>query len=126
MLNMIRNFILLCIFFTYSSLALAAGITDADISKAQGEMLSRVYKNAEEYARRIKISDVYISYCTQELYLHTYEHPTNGYIPFGANYNSINSARQLESTISSREVYEKAYMILCLANSKNALSKAEP
>ena len=126
MFNIIRYIIIPCIFFTYSTYILAAGVTDTDSTKAQTEMLSRVHKEAEEYARRIKISDAYIGYCSHEMHLHTYNHPYNGYIPFGVNYNSINSARRLESIISSREAYEKAYMILCLANSKNTLSKAEP
>ncbi len=112
-------------FIAYSNMLLAGGLTNIDISKAQGEMTTRIYEKARQYLKKIGISDTYLYYCTQELHLHTYEHPANGYIPFGVNYNTIKDRKNLEYIISSREDYETSYILLCLANSKNTLTKAE-
>ena len=125
MLNTFCKILVTCIFITYSNFIIAADVTSEEISKAQSEMSNRIFDKARQYSNKIKISDIYLYYCTQELYLHTYNHPLNGYIPFGVNYKTIKDTNTLADIISSREDYETTYILLCLANSKNTLSKAE-
>ena len=122
--NMYKS-LAICIFFSYSSFIVASGVTSVEVSNAQSEMSQRIYDKARKYSKKIKLSDSYLYYCTQELYLKTREHPTNGYVPFGVNYNTIKDSKKLEYVISNRENYETSFILLCLANIKNTLSKAE-
>ena len=125
MLNKISKCFLICIFFSYSNYIVADSVTKSEVSSAQGEMSQRIYDKAREYLKNIKLSDSYLYYCTQELYLKTREHPANGYVPFGVNYNTIKDSKNLDYVISNREDYETAFIVLCLANVKNTLLKAE-
>lgn len=104
--------------------AIAEPVTEAMVQKAQDEMISRVSEAAARYARQISLDQAYVSHCNGELYLKTYQHPANGYIPFGVNYNEIRDSERLNLVISSREAYEKSFLILCLANAKSALREA--
>lgn len=108
----------------FSAPVVAEPVSEETVQRVQGEMMNRVSEAAARYARQISLDQTYVSYCNGELYLKTYQHPANGYIPFGVNYNEIRDSERLSLVLSSREAYEKSYLILCLANAKNALREA--
>jgi hypothetical protein len=95
-----------------------------DTTQAQIEMAHRV-QTVRQFASNIGLPESWIGYCFEELYLHTYQHPMNGHIPFGVNYNDITDPKRLELVIASRENYERSFQILCLANVKKALADAK-
>lgn len=107
-----------------SMMVIAKPLTENDISKAQMDMFDRINRNIENYARKIGISDDFILFCKQEMHLKTYQHPTDRQIHFGVDYNEIKSIDYLDDVISSREVYERSFLQLCLAKAKNELKKA--
>src|SRR5690348_11750916 len=74
-----------------------------DTSRAQVEMEQRVAAAVKRYADEIGMSDSWIAYCYQELYLHTYQHPANGQIPFGFNYSKVTDQQRLDLVLSIRE-----------------------
>lgn len=76
------------------------------------------------YVTEIGIDPAYVAYCYADMHLRSFNHPINGQIPFGVNYNNITDASNLKQIISVREKYEKSFVILCLANAKNALVQA--
>ena len=49
--------------------------------------------------------------------------PVDGSVPYGVNYNT-GSDETLRVTLSIREEYETGYMMVCLAEAKNAISVA--
>ena len=95
-----------------------------DIGRAQVQMLNRIEEAVKAYGRSIDISENWIGYCQQELYLKTYAHPQNGYSHFGINYNSITDRKRLDEILSARQNYETSSIILCLANAKKTLADA--
>ena len=68
------------------STAIADPVTSGDVSKAQEAMINRVSKEVDQYAKKIGMSQSWVSYCWSELHLHTYQHPPNGEIHFGVDY----------------------------------------
>jgi hypothetical protein len=87
-------------------------------------MLNRIEEAVKAYARSIDMSENWIGYCQQELYLKTYAHPQNGYNPFGTNYNTIADRKRLDEILSARQNYETSFITLCLANAKKTLVDA--
>ena len=57
--------------------------------------------------------------------METTNHPTNGLPPFGVDHRLVKSEVELKTIISQAEVYEKAYLVLCLADAKRTLKQAE-
>lgn len=108
----------------YLAPALAAPIAQADVDRAQSQMLVHQSEVVNRFAAEIKMDPTFIGYCHNEMYLRTLNHPTNGYIPFGVNYNTIRDSEELRRVLDSREGYETSFMMLCLANAKNALRQA--
>jgi hypothetical protein len=105
--------------------AAADPVTQAGVNNAQSQMLARIHDAVARHAAEIEIDPMYVSFCQSEMHLRTFSHPTNGYIPFGVNYNSITDSERLEHVLSAREAYETSFMFLCLANAKNALRQAK-
>lgn len=99
-------------------------LSPSDDTGAQVEMLDRVGKDVAAYAAKIGISSEYADYCRLKLSMETNAQPADGLIPFGVNYNELQSWERLNSVIRERERYERVYQILCLADAKNALIRA--
>jgi hypothetical protein len=116
---------LIMFFFGYSNITNAQNVSAADKSRAQGDMHGRMFEEWNNYVKKIKIDSTYISYCQQELILHTYSYPKDGHYHFGVNYNEVKDKKQLDMIIASRESYETKYVLLCLANIKNTFKNAE-
>ena len=76
-------------------------------------------------ADRIGIDDPFWQYCQMRLAMETTNHPTNGLPPFGVDHRLVKSEVELKTIISQAEVYEKAYLVLCLADAKRTLKQAE-
>lgn len=104
--------------------ALADPVSSADVEKAQIDMIVRVDRDVTKYANELGIDAPYLSYCRSDMHLRTFNHPANGAIPFGVNYNSITDSTKLSQVISVREDYERSFLMLCLANAKNVLAQA--
>ncbi|WP_448218380.1 hypothetical protein [Endozoicomonas sp. 2B-B] len=103
----------------------AANVSGDDISKAQSNMSKRLLDEAYSLTKKMDISEEYVIFCNLELYLHTYQHPVNGQLPFGINYKSIKTSESLQKVIYVREVYERSFMKLCLSKAKNELKGAD-
>jgi len=99
-------------------------VNRTDVEKAQVDMITRVDDAVSRYASEIGIDPAYLTYCRADMYLRSFNHPANGHIPFGVNYNNITDSSNLKQLLSVREKYERAFLILCLANAKNALAQA--
>jgi hypothetical protein len=102
------------------SLAMAQPL---DRGKAQNEMLLRVNKTATAYAAQIGLPKFYTTYCFTKLNLSTKDLPADGSTPYGVNYNTA-SDETVRTTLSIREEYETGYVMVCLADAKNAISAA--
>ena len=100
-------------------------VTSGDVSKAQAQMLSRVANAVDRYAVEIGIDRAYVTYCRSAMYLQSFAHPANGAVPFGVDYNRITDSDNLKLVLTVREEYETSFLILCLANAKNALRDAK-
>lgn len=104
---------------------LADPVTSEEVQQAQLEMINRVAIKANQYARKIQINTEFVEYCQNEMHLRSYNHPANGQVPFGINYNEIKTSKHLKSVLSARESDESSFLILCLAKAKNTLTEAE-
>lgn len=93
-----------------------------DTSRAQVQMLQRISSVVNQRAQQLGLSQDVVTYCRIELNNKTDQFPRNGSIPFGINYNQISDERELDRVISSRESYEKTFMLLCLSRAKRELS----
>ena len=78
-----------------ANLPISAFAETLDIVKAQAEMHDRVSDAAQSYASVIGISSYY-TYCLIEMNMHTRQ-PIDGLVPFGVNYNNIQSQQKLGS-----------------------------
>ncbi len=107
------------------SLPVSAFAQSIDTDRAQGEMYSRVDAAVTAFARRIGAGNDLLDYCWLELHLHTRQHPVDGFIPFGVNYNNIRSQTKLNLVIVMRETYERTYLSLCIARAKRDLDAVE-
>ena len=96
-----------------------------DTSRAQSEMYSRINASVDAFADRLGVKADLVSYCRTELNLHTMNHPANGLIPYGVNYNTIDSQSHLDHVIRVREAHEHNYLLLCLARAKRDLDAAK-
>jgi hypothetical protein len=102
------------------SLAMAQPL---DRDKAQTDMLLRVDKSVKDFAAKIGLPKLYSTYCATKLNLSRKNMPVDGSVPYGVNYNTA-SDETLRVTLSIREEYETGYMMVCLAEAKNAISVA--
>jgi hypothetical protein len=91
--------------------------------KAQSDMVLRVSRSAGAFAAQIGLPKFYTTYCFTKLNLSTKDLPADGSIPYGVNYNTA-SDETVRQTLSAREEYETGYVIVCLAEAKNAISAA--
>ena len=119
-----KFFTLLLAILVISNQAFGAPITANDVQKAQSDLLFRVAFTIRDYAKEIDMEGVWVDYCQSEMHLHRYQHPTDGQIPFGINYNSIDDSDRLELVINTREAFEIGFLKLCLARAKNDLAEA--
>ncbi len=124
MKTLARATICVCILLGGTTAAVADPVTGADVDRAQSRMLTRISEAVNRYAAEIKIDPNYIIYCQNDMYLRSFNHPANGHVPFGVNYNNITDSEKLKHVLSVREAYEKSFMFVCLANAKNALRAA--
>lgn len=95
-----------------------------DTTKAQAEMHNRISAAVNSFARRIGAGSALETYCRVELFMHT-QHPADGSIPYGVNYNNIRSQRELDQVIGVREAHERNYLLLCIARAKRDLDAVE-
>jgi hypothetical protein len=102
------------------SLAMAQPL---DRDKAQGDMLLRVSRSVGAFAAQIGLPKLYVTYCFTKLNLSRKNLPVDGDIPYGVYYNTAND-ETVRLTLSSREEYETGYLMICLAEAKNAISAA--
>jgi hypothetical protein len=103
----------------------AAAPVDAEaVSNAQSQLIARISTEMLAYATRIRVDPGIVGYCQGELYLRTFQHPPNGHVPFGVNYNQIRDSERLDVVISNRENYERWFLKLCIANAKLTLHRA--
>jgi hypothetical protein len=105
--------------------ALAQQVTSQEAGRAQVEMMRRVSGAVREYATSIDIDPGYIDYCQTKLNEVGRASANDGSIPFGFNYGTA-TRQTLKMQIDTREVFERSYMILCLAEAKNTLRAAAP
>jgi len=119
-----RTSIVIIALLMTSAMSFADPVTRADVDKAQVEMITRVDDAVSRYVSEIGIDPAYVTYCRADMYLRSFNHPANGQIPFGVNYNSVTDSNNLNQILSVREKYERSFLILCLANAKNALVQA--
>jgi len=73
----------------------AEPVTSEQVSRAQGQMHTRISAAVEKYAVEIGIDPDYITYCHSEMALQTSRDSPNGLIPFGVNYNEIRDSSYL-------------------------------
>ena len=102
------------------TIASISSVSFADDS--QTAMMNRVSKFISTYADEINLSHDFVSYCLIEMNIHT-EHKADGSVPYGINYNTAPKTT-IDSAIQLREIYEKRYIQLCLADAKAKLSSA--
>jgi hypothetical protein len=100
-----------------------AAISEIETGNAQGAMLKRIDSVVAEYVERRGIDESYVDYCRTKLNMETSREPSNGMIPYGADYTKMATSEELRTVISSRENFERSYLILCLANAKNTLAE---
>jgi hypothetical protein len=91
--------------------------------KAQSDMLLRFTRSTSAFASQIGLPNFYITYCYTKLNLSTKNQPADGSIPYGVNYNTA-SDETVRQTLSAREAYETGYVMVCLAEAKNAIFAA--
>ena len=91
--------------------------------KAQSDMLLRVSRSVSAFAAQIGLPKFYNAYCFTKLNLSTKNLPADGSVPYGVNYNTA-SDETVRQTLSAREEYETGYVMVCLAEAKNAISAA--
>ncbi len=104
-------------------LLLAISVSSSLADDGQGAMTSRVLKFASAYAEEIELRESFVTYCLTEMNMHT-NHPTDGSIPYGVNYNTAPKST-IDSAVRVREIYEKHYLQLCLADAKTKLTSAK-
>ena len=102
-----------------------AQISQPDVGKAQGAMLTRVQKSVDRFLTAYKLDSMYAGYCRIQMALDT-RHEADGSIPFGVNYLEIKDRDTLNIVISAREVYETAYLKLCLSKALKTLDAVNP
>jgi hypothetical protein len=95
------------------------------VLQAQAEMSERISRIVAAYATQIGLDESFVSYCQSELSLKVTVYPPNGLVPFGMNWRTIPDRQTLDWAISVREDYERNFIILCLANARNARREAE-
>ena len=124
---MYRNLLItaIVVLIVTSSYVKADPVSQKDVMQAQFQMLNRVSTTVNQYAEKIGMDPAWISYCRSQMRLQTFQHPTDGAIPFGVNYNSITDSETLDNVIYARESFERGYLILCLARTKNELVEAD-
>jgi hypothetical protein len=91
--------------------------------KEQSDVLLRVSRSASAFAAQIGLPKLYATYCFTKLNLSTKNLPVDGGLPYGVNYNTA-SDETVRMTLSIREEYETGYLMVCLAEAKNAISAA--
>jgi hypothetical protein len=91
--------------------------------KAQSDMLLRVSRSTGAFAAQIGLPKLYVTYCFTKLNLSTNNQPKDGSVPYGVNYITA-SDETVRVTLSAREEYETGYVMVCLAEAKNAISAA--
>jgi hypothetical protein len=94
-----------------------------DRDKAQSDMLLRVARSTSAFAAQIGLPKLYSTYCLTKLNLSTKNQPVDGALPYGVNYNTA-SDETVRQTLAVREEYETGYVMVCLAEAKNAISAA--
>jgi hypothetical protein len=112
---------------TLAALVVSAGSVSAqsvDTVAAQGAMFARIEAAIEPYARDLGLDRSYVVYCNVRMHLDT-EHETDGWVPYGVNYNNIRTQRELDNVIATREAFETNYLRLCLANARASLDAAQ-
>lgn len=102
----------------------SAAAQTLDSAAAQGAMLSRIQEETTRYALSLGLDDSYIIYCSVRMHFDT-RHETDGWIPYGVNYNTIRSQRELDQVIATREAFETSYLRLCLADARVTLDAAQ-
>jgi hypothetical protein len=110
---------------TGTALAQGADISQQDVQRAQAAMNMRITDTITKYANRLALDPSISSYCLQKLHLETINHPVNGHVPFGVNYNAIKLKKELDSILEARESFEIGYIKVCLAEARVALDAAE-
>ena len=109
----------------FSAISAGESVTQEQVQSEQMAMVNRVAIHASDYAKKIGLALDFIVYCKSELHLKKNKNSDYLEIPFGVNYNKIDSRMYLESVLKVRESYEKSFLSLCLANVKITLNKAE-
>ena len=94
-----------------------------DRDKAQSDMLLRMTRSTSAFAAQIGLPKLYATYCLTKLNLSTKDHPKDGFLPYGVNYITA-SDETVRQSLAAREEYETGYMMVCLAEAKNAISAA--
>jgi hypothetical protein len=79
---------------------LAALVVSAGSVSAQGAMFARIEAAIEPYARDLGLDRSYVVYCNVRMHLDT-EHETDGWVPYGVNYNNIRTQRELDNVNST-------------------------
>ena len=88
---------------TLAALVVSAGSVSAqsvDTVAAQGAMFARIEAAIEPYARDLGLDRSYVVYCNVRMHLDT-EHETDGWVPYGVNYNNIRTQRELDNVNST-------------------------
>ena len=111
-------------FLCMTTSVLAEPVTQDNVDKAQVKMLTRAMDAVDKYSERINIDHEFVIYCRADLSFKKGLHPRDGSIPFGVNYKKITDSDFLDTVLLIRENYERSFVILCLANAKNALREA--
>jgi hypothetical protein len=112
---------------TLAALVVSTGSVSAqsvDTVAEQGAMFARIEAAIGPYARDLGLDRSYVVYCNVRMHLDT-EHETDGWVPYGVNYNNIRTQRELDNVIATREAFETNYLRLCLANARASLDAAQ-
>ena len=88
-------------------------------------MLQRESDAANAYADRISLDNSFVYFCNTKMTLQYEGHPTDGSLPYGISYYGIKSKKELDQIIASREVFERSYLLTCLAEVKANFRAAE-
>lgn len=98
-------------------------ISRGDAARVAVEMRKRVADDAVAYALENGIALDYVDYCSTRLNIELSMLPADA-IPFAMHYEEFRTWRQLNQALIPREIYERAYQIRCLAETRSALVEA--
>ncbi len=100
----------------FSDAAFAQKPSKAEKVQVQREMLRRVSRVVNQFSQRIGASEELVSYCDNELRLHTLG--GSNYTAFTRNYKYITDMPTLNHMLLVREKYEVTFLKLCIARAK--------